>query len=580
VLGRWAGRLVTGPAAFLVSGLIDLALLALYVHRHRKRHTTVLLTAVLVALGAGAGLAATPGTARADSTEPSILMDDYAFIYSSPATVEKNLKQVASLGVNTIKVSMVWSLVAPDPDSTQKPDFDASDPSAYGADAWTRYDTLVQEAGALGLGVYFQLTAPAPLWATVSHGVFGHQYPWSHEPSAADFRDFVTAVGSRYSGRYQVAASGTVLGTVSDPASAGASESPDAETTLPAVRMWGIWNEPNEIGWLSPQTVTSDHHNVLRSPSLERALTDAGYTGLAETGHANDTILIGETASRGNTRTVPFVDALFCVSAADVPLTGTAATRLGCPASGNPQQFVIDNPGLFAVSGWAHHPYSFNHRPNVPLPGAPNTITLANLGVLERALDRVDEAYGEPTGMPIYVTEYGYKSNPPNPFVRTSLAQQETWLDEGWYMSYETPRIKAMAQELLYDQPPIAGKKPGSASYWANFDSGLEFENGDAKPSYDAFRLPLWLPSQRPGSRVTVWAEIRPASVGGNASAALEFKARGSSRWTPLATLTTTNPEGFVLAHVKIPGPGSVRLGWGDVSARAVYYSRTVTISR
>jgi hypothetical protein len=37
VLERWAGRLVTGPAAFLVSGLVDLALLGLYLHRHRKR---------------------------------------------------------------------------------------------------------------------------------------------------------------------------------------------------------------------------------------------------------------------------------------------------------------------------------------------------------------------------------------------------------------------------------------------------------------------------------------------------------------------------------------------------------------
>ena len=36
MLGRWAGRLVTGPLAFLASGLIDLVILAVYLHRHRK----------------------------------------------------------------------------------------------------------------------------------------------------------------------------------------------------------------------------------------------------------------------------------------------------------------------------------------------------------------------------------------------------------------------------------------------------------------------------------------------------------------------------------------------------------------
>jgi hypothetical protein len=555
--------MVTGPAAFLVSGLIDLGVLGLYLYRRRSRGASVVVLALLAARAALAAGGLSPSSARADRTEPSILMDDYAFIYSSPAAVERNLQQVAALGVNTIKVSMVWSLVAPDPNGTVKPDFDATDPDAYPAGAWNRYDTLVQEATALRLGVYFQLTAPAPLWATQPRGISGHQYDWSHEPSAADFEQFVQAVGARYSGSYQVTPlSGPELGL----------------TTIPAVHMWGIWNEPNIIGWLSPQTVTVGRHHDLRAPSLERALTNAGYIALAETGHARDTILIGETASRGNTHTIAFLDALFCVDGSDNPLTGTAARRERCPVSGNRRRFVIDNPGLFAATGWAHHPYSFNHAPNTSFAAAPTTITLANLDVLEHGLDRVDAAYGEPTGLPIYVTEYGYKSNPPNPFVKTSLGQQETWLDEGWYMSYLMPRVKSMAQELLYDQPPVTGKTPGSASAWANFDSGLEFANGHPKPVYAAFRLPIWLPIQRPGPRVTLWAEIRPARVGDDSAGALEFRARGASTWQVLADLSTTNREGFILEHVPIPGPGRVRLAWGDRATQAVYFSRTVAI--
>ena len=110
-----------------MSGMIDLALVAVYFLRVRRAggshaRAGASLTVFAVVLVAGVGLSGTlAGTARADTTEPSILMDDYAFIYSSPAQVEKNLRQVASLGVNTIKVSMVWSLVAPDPTATTEP---------------------------------------------------------------------------------------------------------------------------------------------------------------------------------------------------------------------------------------------------------------------------------------------------------------------------------------------------------------------------------------------------------------------------------------------------------------------------
>jgi hypothetical protein len=589
VLERYAGRVVTGPLAFLVSGLIDLGVLAAYLlrTRHARRGRAEAGAAVIFCVVFGLGLSlsgARPERAAADTTEPSILMDDYAFIYSSPAQVEQNLEQVAALGVNTIKVSMVWGLVAPDPFSYTEPDFDATNPSDYPPGSWTRYDTLIEEANALGLSVYFQLTAPAPLWATDPDGVSGHEHAFSHVPNADEFEQFVQAVGERYSGDYPApsTSAGTtatgVLSVLGNPLSTGTSAA-DSAGTLPAVHMWGIWNEPNEIGWLSPQNVKRDGKLEPESPELERGLINAGYRALIGTGHGSDTILIGETASGGKITTIPFVRDLYCVNAADEPLSGTAAALVDCPTSGDAQQFVADNPGLFGATGWAHHPYSFNHAPNTPFKTAPSTITLANLGVLERNLDRIDANYDEPGGLPLYITEWGYKSNPPNPFVKTSLGEQETWLDEGWYMSYLMPRVKSMAQELLYDQPPIAGKKPGTAAYWANFDSGLEFDNGSPKPALDAFRLPIWLPSEHTGSNVTVWAELRPAAVADAPIAVLEFEPPHSTTWTQLTRLETTSPEGFILTHVAIPDRGYVRLAWADPATSVVYYSRTVPIS-
>jgi hypothetical protein len=534
-----------------------------------------------------------PGVARANGTEQSILMDDYAFIYSSPAVVEQNLEQVASLGVTTVKVSMVWSLVAPDPDATSEPDFDATDPADYPAGAWNRYDTLVEDASRLGLRVYFQITAPAPLWATTS-GATGHAHDWSHGVSASELGQFVKAVGDRYSGSYPVAGDGDtqtgttttttattttttpgdgLLGTLGGSPDPGSSSTPDSGT-LPAVTEWGIWNEPNELGWLSPQTKTIGGRTVSESPQVYRQFVNVADTSLQATGHGLDTILIGETASGGE---LAFVQALYCVNSRDVPLTGTAAAADGCPA--DPGTFVQDNPGLFSASGYAVHPYGFTIPPNESYRRVPGTITMARLGVITSGLDRIDSAYSQPTGMPLYITEWGYKTNPPNPTVTTTLAQQETWLDEGWYMSYAMPRVKAMAQELLYDQPPVAGTAPGTAAYWANFDSGLEYENGEPKPSYDAFRLPLWLPSQRHGDHVRLWAEIRPAAVGQDNAAELQYQAPGRSSWTDVQSLTSGDPDGFISTSVSLPRPGTIRLAWTDNVTETTNYSRTVKIS-
>jgi hypothetical protein len=596
VLGRLAGRAVTGAAAFFLSGVVDLAVLLAYLWRTRASAAGGrLLRLALIALTGSvllSGLAS--ASARADTTEPMILMDDQAFIYASPARVEANLEQAASLGVNVVKVSVVWSLVAPDPSSTTEPHFNASDPSAYPAGAWARYDRVVEDAKALGLRVYFQITAPAPLWAVNPDDVPAYDHNWSHQPNPTLFGQFVTAVAKRYSGSYVPGASAANSGSTSGTSGIGggllspitgtgstptASPSADSGQPLPAVTMWGIWNEPNERGWLSPQVLRVDGHNEPRAAEMVRALYNAGYRALAATGHANDTILIGETASGGDTRVIPFLRELYCVGPRDEPLTGRAAALIDCPTSGDRQSFVVDNPGLFAISGWAHHPYSFSQAPDVPFKNAPWVITMANLGVLERNLDRIDRAYREPTGLPLYLTEWGYMTDPPNPYVHTSLGEQETWLDEGYYMSYEMPRVKSMAQFELYDSPPVAGARPGSVKYWSNFESGLEYLDGHPKPAYAAFRLPIWLPSQRPGRHVTVWMQIRPAHVAGNPTGVLEFQPAGRSRWTTLARVTTNSPEGFILTHISIPGRGRVRLAWGDPVTRAIYFSRTVPIT-
>jgi hypothetical protein len=88
-------------------------------------------------------------------------MDDQQLIYSPPAHVVDTLRQIKALGIDQIKVPVVWSLVAPEPNSRRVPKFDATNPAAYPPGAWQRWDLLDYTAFQLGIDVYFQLTPPA-----------------------------------------------------------------------------------------------------------------------------------------------------------------------------------------------------------------------------------------------------------------------------------------------------------------------------------------------------------------------------------------------------------------------------------
>ncbi|MDQ6605388.1 MAG: hypothetical protein M3Z06_02435 [Actinomycetota bacterium] len=547
-------------------------------HAARRRGGTRALR-ILVALCAIVCLL--PARALASGTEQSILMDDDQLIYAAPSHTAQVLAQIASLGIDRIKVSVVWSLVAPNANSVKRPAFDATDSRAYPPGAWDRYDLIVRLARQLGVRVYFQLTAPAPAWA-VARAKPTQGYPWSQRPNPQQFGQFAQAVGQRYSGSFVTTVPSTeptppVLGLplAMPPSQAPVPGAPDP---LPRVDYWGIWNEPNEGAWLNPQYRSGGHGaHIAVAPALYRGLVDSAFAGLSASGHAADTILIGETASGGTMLPTPFVRDLYCVSSTDLPLRGNAASQISCPRSGSAASFVSAHPGLFRSAGYAHHPYSFDQSPAKPMP-TPGLVTLATLPGFERTFDRIFAAYGRPRGFPMYLTEFGYKSDPPNPYVHTSLGQQETFLNEGEYLAWRDPRVHALAQFLLVDDKPKAGTKRGSRAYWGTFQSGLEYANGTHKPSYGAFQIPIWLPSARPGQRVTVWGQLRPAAHAAPQYAVLQY-ARGASRtWSALREIETANSQGFLVAHVGIPARGKVRLAWLNPASGVIDYSRTVSI--
>src|SRR5437660_9683912 len=85
-----------------------------------------------------------PARALASTTEQSSLLDDEQLIYSTPKHMVQTLQTLHTLGVDVVKVSMVWQLVAPNASSSQRPSFDATNPAAYPPGACQRWDTLVK----------------------------------------------------------------------------------------------------------------------------------------------------------------------------------------------------------------------------------------------------------------------------------------------------------------------------------------------------------------------------------------------------------------------------------------------------
>lgn len=529
--------------------------------RRPERHLPAVI-AVIAVIAAIAALLA-PSQVLASHSQEMILQDDQALIYSSPDQVIATLKNLKNLGVDRVRVSVVWSLIAPQASSSRRPKFDATNPAAYPAGSWYRYDVIDLAAHKIGIKLYFQPTAPAPNWATSP--VPKHQgFRFTSNINGPLYGQFVQAVGKRYSGQYPAP---NLNGKIAP---------------LPRIDYWGVYNEPNIGGWTTPQWRKVHGRFAEASPTIYRRMADAAWSGLVRTGHRNDTILVGETAAYGaahkgygaNMDPLVFIRALYCLGAHYAPLHGAAASRVGCPAHSGRRAFIAAHPALFLARGWAHHPYDFIKAPSYRRSDR-DAATLSGISHLETALDRVRHAYRMATKVPVYVTEWGVQSRGPSPYVAFSQAQQAEFLNEGEYMAWRDPRIHSFAQFLLTDSGPNTAYPKGSKPYWATFQSGLLFYPfGNRKPAYFAFEFPLWLPRPRHGRHVAVWAQIRPAPHTGT----LQFQRRGSGRWTNVAHFAPSNAEGFVSTSVSLPSAGSVRLRWDRPGFLAPVYGRTATV--
>ena len=229
-------------------------------------------------------------------------------------------------------------------------------------------------------------------------------------------------------------------------------------------------------------------------------------------------------------------------------------------------------PALFNATGVADHPYSFSgSAPNVETSTDPDIATFPRIPDLERALDRLQRVYGSNKRFPVYNTEYGYITHPPNRFSYPSPATAAYYINWTEYLSWRQPRVATTMQYLLYDPTLTAATSSGDGG----FASGLETVNGKPKPGYAAYRLPLFLPvtSTGRGRSLEVWGCVRPAryailgagpgDAGQGQTVRIQFARGSSGAFTTLRTVTISNANNcYFDVRMKFPGSGTVRLAY------------------
>lgn len=463
------------------------------------------LLTLSVAAGAVALLWAVPLSSGAGRPLVTAINDDQS--YASPdAALAFDRTQKA--GATLVRLNVRWDDVAPS--GKKKPaGFDASNPADPLYD-WADVDRKVGLAFAHGLQPILAFYA-APGWAqdqtphprTVEGLKVG---PW--KPSPDEVGAFAHALAVRFGGSFQ---------------------------GLPRVRYWGLWNEPNLSGYLSPQVESGKPF----APGWYRLMLQS-FAAAVRGVHPDNLILAGTLApfSHGEAATGPllFMRTMFCLGK---DLKPVCAERSPFDAFGI-QPYTSGGP--------THH--AFN----------PDDVSVGDLPQVRRTLDAAAGAgrIGSRGRPRLWVTEFSWDTRPqdPNPLA-TPVDLQATWTAEALYRMWKS-NIDVVTWFLLRDMAwPDSVYQSG-----LYFRSGSSMANDVAKPALTVFRFPFVTLRQKKG--MYVWGRT-PAGR----RARVIVEQRQPRRWKRLATIRSDRYGIFQrLIRRKIVQPRPVR-AVGSTSYRA-----------
>ena len=262
------------------------------------------------------------------------------------------------LGVDTLRLNMYWDRVA----RTRPANAANHEDPAYD---WSGYDRAARLAAERNIEVLFSIIA-TPGWA---NGGKGAKYA---PTKSSALRNFAIAAATRYSGKF----------------------TPPGQSLLPRVSKWLAWNEPNAPNFLLPQFRKVGNRYVIASPAIYARICNAVVGGVHVAGSragVKETVACGATNPRGKLR------------------------GNGRRDSVAPLLFLREMKKAGArFDVYSHHPYSPTGHV------APNqrvrSITVVPLGNIDILLRELTRLYGP--RMRLWITEYAYQTNPPDPAFR------------------------------------------------------------------------------------------------------------------------------------------------------------------
>jgi hypothetical protein len=451
-------------------------------------------TFLVFVLAAGLGLATAPASFADRSVElgfeDGLLLEPFQ-AGNAPDIVDQWRNR---LGVDWVRVQAYWNGVSPNRTSRTKPGgFNVDNPGdpRY---AWSNLDRAINVARSNGLKVMLTVHQCGPRWASTQPSK--SQACW--KPSAKLYGQFATAVATRY--RNQV-----------DRYLAG--------------------NEANEKVFLAPQTECkrSGRKTVCErtAANLYRDYVNAAYPAIKRADPGAQ-VIIGELAPigaigkrAGNLAPLAFIRGIWCRDDHDKRIRTGACRRFKKPQG----------------DAFGYHPYQVRERPDQ----AQRNPNLAKLGDLKRLFRALDRASGRRFNL--YITEYGYETNPPDRRNGVSPALQSRYLQQSAYIAWSTPRVKLLTQYLWRDDRNNSG-----------FQTGLHFANGVAKPAFTTFPHPFFIDTKKGRSRAVIWGQVRPDGV----SSVRVLQQRGSGSFTQLLTLSLDG-RGYFSARRSLPRNSNYR---------------------
>ena len=371
--------------------------------RARTRRCLIALAAVLAA-------ALVPAVASAKSNlQVGFLDNGYAGTYPQEFWTD-----AVALNVGFMRWDMQWSEMAvSQPTNPRNPE----DPAYY----FAQTDAFVQQAAAHGLQDRVMFTLwKTPTWATKARTAKNTQMP-----NLQQWRDFVAACATRYSGTYVP---------------------PGQTTPLPRVIAWETWNEPNANFAFRPQKAGSKYVSPANYVKLLNALK-------SEVSQA-----------------VPFKP-IFVAG---------ALYKQGSPGNPSPIDFMR---GMKAAGAkfdvLSVHPY--NNTPRLGIrDGATQSKTNPNfigVGNMSTFITLANQIFGRK--YPIWITEFGLPTTAPGKTQYAASFQQQTSFAYDSILRLKAlPQIERAAWFLVRDNVPSVG---------AWYTTGLEKSTGVHKPSYNTW---------------------------------------------------------------------------------------------